>query len=372
MIESHYSQPPSKFWAWINKEKKHAAEVLRSGWDRLAHTSINSKEAQEILTALFIHTYARIISTYPELKEHLPYRTAMQGGLKTKNCVWWEDAATLCLDVKTSLTNHATITEQNIHFIVPYTDYPLYLIPLPYCTYNYPLKYTETIYTEVVNPGPLKLVNHTWNYWGGRIPEALTMAIEPSLINAPHTDIQAVLPYTKRQIINNILLKRLVLAAQIMPLDINRFSQLSDWNSDDFGMGPAWPTIECNEAAANCDALAELDFLQRYEESPLAIPELNLFEDMTKNDALFARKRQATKTSIKELQTYLTYLGFTVEVNGVFDSKTKTKLTEFQMRWNHKNPRQPALPINGLPGNKTHARLVAEYTDARESEDLHG
>jgi hypothetical protein len=168
------------------------------------------------------------------------------------------------------------------------------------------------------------------------------------------------LPFTRDQIINNLLLKRIVLAAFPGRFIRERMTQHMDWRETKVDMGPLWPMTDINAAAFENDPILEYRFIQEYEEgldAPGHIEPVGV-DDPPDNPQYAEELKDKTYTEwdTKDVQEFLVMkMHYNLVVDGRMGPKTISAVKDFQRFFNGRKPENDPelLKIDGIPGPKT-------------------
>jgi N-acetyl-anhydromuramyl-L-alanine amidase AmpD len=191
----------------------------------------------------------------------------------------------------------------------------------------------------------------------------LVQALPPVILDKPYRGVKILQPFSKNQIVANLKLKRIVIAAFPGRFALCRMSQHTDWREGKTDMGPLWPFVEVNAAAFSNDPIPELAFIQNYDPDFLDNVGTIVDVDETNNPeyGVNAPTHDADPDpepklmSIVEIQQTLDRKGFALTGDGKFGPKTQVALKAFQMAWNKNHPEQ--LKVDGIPGPRTCAAL---------------
>jgi N-acetyl-anhydromuramyl-L-alanine amidase AmpD len=367
---------PKDFWDLVKTTGAPAQQVFQKFWKQVEEKPLTKDEACDCLNSLFLYTHKRIQDYNAPMAKNFPTTQFSKNVLGQKENLWWLDHFTAGISAWSTLNwfsgqknKEGKLNGASTHFVQGYHDDPFYIIPLMHQAWHEPSR-QDSIAIEHVNPGPLTQKDGKWFYWAGEMPISLVQELPPVLLARPFRGATAFQPFTKDQIINNIKLKRVVLAAipgKIIPA---RMSQHTDWREGKKDMGPLWPFADCNSAAHSTEPILELDFIQTYEEF--------LGEQGERWDEKIGDKGdsasnpsygtgtpthpkdpdpEASKVlDVREVQILLSAKGYTLPVDAVYGSMTATAVRQFQMDWNKKHPKE-LLKVDGIAGPMTCAKL---------------
>lgn len=365
-----------KFWDRIDEEHEAAAATLEVLWKKAGEVTLTQSEAIECLNALYIHTHQRIREHDKQLAKHYPTKQFSVNRLENRKPVWWVDHFTAGVNQWGTLAwfsakkidkgGKKRYPGASTHFIIGYTGYPFYIIPLNHGAWHEPKRNKDSIAVEMVNAGPLTMKKGKWHFWAGKLPEDLAVELPPLRISPPYRGATAMQPYTTDQLINNIKLKRVIRAALPGKLHEDLMSAHTDWRKGKKDTGPLWPFMDINGAAFDNIPINQYSFIQRYdsrieraargvetfEYNEVDNPEYGLGtpthdEDLDSEDTLL---------STLEVQTHLVKLGYRLTVDGKYGPKTKAAIKGFQQRWNAEHP-DNQLKDDGIAGPETCERL---------------
>lgn len=269
------------------------------------------------------------------------------------------------------------------HFVVFADGTPFYIIPITSGAWGEPKRNADAIHVEMVNALVCHLKGTEWHYWAGKIPDDVLAVQKPEALSTPFRGATYMLPYTWNQVLTNITLKRLCIAATTdwthaagrARMHPDRMSQHTDWRASKFDMGPLWPFDLCNQAAFEPYPIASYSFMQPCVQCPTA----DALGDL---EELVARRQQSqsyeptpeddaactlTARSIQQLLVTL-YGPLALPhwgVDGLLGKETTDAIRHFQRNWNRYAPKD-RLKVDGIPGIETQMRLKR----ALESEDF--
>jgi N-acetyl-anhydromuramyl-L-alanine amidase AmpD len=350
--------PVKKFWSTVT-ESTSAKEIWEAARNKVAvHGAIgvSQAEALEALDALFIYTHQRILQKlspiapyYPTTQFTSPFRRNLVG---VKN-LFWVDHFTAGVRLSSTLTwfsskkQKATgkVAMASTHFVLDYHDDPYYIIPIAYCAWHVPVRNKDSIGIEMVNAGPVKNINGKWNFHAGVIPQEVLIELTPEYISPAYKGSNYYLPYTQDQILNNTILKRIIIAALPGKLSPERMTVHSDWQVGKCDTGPLWPRASItHNAFSNTPLISPHIGWSPYQEE-----ELSGDARMENDDNLL---------NIENVQKILYDEGYDLEIDGVFGPKTHAAVRAFQAKFNLTAIPADALTVDGIPGPLTCAQLI--------------
>ena len=194
------------------------------------------------------------------------------------------------------------------------------------------------------------------------------------------------MPYTWEQVITDIKLKRLCVAATQTKVDDkwgmrmhpDRMSDHTDWRRSKYDMGPLWPKDLVNQAAFDTHPIEEYSFVQLFVKAPGmdAVADSEELEQAY----LYAAKAEdidhdlhdddTTIDSVMDIQNVLIRIyGDDIlpryGADGAMGAETTGAVKWFQRDWN-RYQREDQIKVDGVPGVETLARLKkAVALDAR-------
>lgn len=377
---------PKKFWELVANEDSSAQETFKKYWDALDEQHLNQDEAIECLNALFIYSHKRIQEHSSALAKVYPTKQFTKNKLKERQELWWVDHFTAGISKWSTLNWFSAAKRKkkngktgyagaSTHFVQGYHGDPFYIIPLMHGSWNEPRRNKDSISIEMVNAGQLhKNKDGKWCYWARQLPQELVQELPPVLLDKPYRGCKVMQPFTQIQIVNNIKLKRLVIAALHGKLEPHRMSQHSDWRQGKTDMGPLWPYEECNAAAYGPEPIPELSFIQQSDYQEFLDAEGTLWLESSKgwdkeDDTNNPSYGEDTPThdddpdpdtdriyATKEIQLRLSKKGYNINADNKLGPKTHKAIKQFQADWNKQNPTD-TIKVDGIAGPATCTRL---------------
>lgn len=375
-----------KFWELVENWGDSAVEIFQKYWNMLDENHLSQDEAIECLNALFVYSHKRIKEYSIALAKVYPTKQFTKNKLKEQQELWWVDHFTAGISKWSTLNWFSAAKHEkkngkvgyagaSTHFIQGYHGDPFYIIPLMHGSWNEPRRNKDSISIEMVNAGQLHKNNEgKWCYWAKQLPQELVQELPPVLLDKPYRGCKVMQPFTQTQIINNIKLKRLVIAALHGKLEPHRMSQHSDWRQGKTDMGPLWPFEDCNAAAFGPEPIPELSFIQRNDYQDFLDSGGTLWSESTKgwedeNNTNNPSYGEDTPThdndpdsdpdriySTKEIQLRLIKKGYNITADNKLGPKTHVAIKQFQADWNKQNPTD-TIKVDGIPGPATCSRL---------------
>lgn len=273
-------------------------------WTNIEHGHLTSQQAQRTLDILYQRSMLDIIQKLPHYAKYYPAKQGYRKRLKNVDSLWWVDHATGGIDgwntlrwfsnkqrehskrftsynaaerYMSSRRNASMTTKKNnyyvswkgysnaiTHFVIFRDGTPFMLLPLEDGCWGEPKRNGDAIQVEVVNPLAVTYKDYAWYYWAGKLPDEIVKTQPPERLAKPFRGAKYMVPYLREQIITNIKLKRLCIAATEGCMDYRRMSQHTDWREDKYDMGPLWPFDTCNEVAFERYPVESYSFLQNY------------------------------------------------------------------------------------------------------------
>lgn len=376
-----------KFWAEVAASGDHTEDYVKKVWGEVSEgRMLTQNDAWKFLDQLFLYSHARI-ANMGNLEKYYPTKQYTKNGLTNDEQLWWVDHFTAGVSHEATLSwfsarkhadgrSKAGYSGASTHFVVPHYELPFFIIPLMHGAWHEPARNRDSISVEMVNTGELREKEGTWRYWPAQwtreVPEELMRRLPPVTLDKPFRGCKVMQPFTTEQLRNNIILKRIVMAALPGKLAMPRMSQHTDWKSGKKDMGPLWPFEDINDAAFNYMPLSEFNMLLSHEQSllpgnedtnPIVIedggddhnsPEYGYETATHDNDDVGDDKVLTTR----EVQTILTKLGHALTVDNKFGPETKSAIKAFQRDWNRRRGASPALEVDGVPGPMTCKALL--------------
>jgi hypothetical protein len=255
------------------------------------------------------------------------------------------------------------------HFVAFMNGTPFYLVKIKHCCWGEPKRNRDGIHIETVNPLVCRLKDQSWRFWAGKIPQAmLDRGQIPVELDVPFRGAQYMMPYTWQQMVTNIKLKRLCIAATGR-MARERMSDHTDWRTGKFDMGPLWPRDIINDAAFDTMPIEEYEFMKQFvlpanmddvvDPAELAVMEAGTYDAYDMDDEISADVEDIDST-IETQQALLTIYGKNAlpkyGADGSLGPETCRAVRHFQKDWN-KNKPADLLKEDGIPGAKTWDRL---------------
>jgi len=382
------SMPAKKFWDLVAKDGAKAQQTVETLFEKAAQhlTTLTQEEAVECLDSLFIYSHYRIKEHSNVLTKFYPTKQLTKNRLKNLESLWWVDHFTAGISKWSTLSwfssNKTKIGKDgkkkyngaSTHFIQGYHGYPFYIIPLMHGAWHEPKRNKDSYSIEYVNAGGLKMHEGRWCYWPRKwtspLPVELVSELNPVRLVKPYKEHTAMQPFTKEQLINSIILKRLIDKAMPEKLDRSRMSQHSDWRASKSDMGPLWPLEDVNDSAFDNLPVDTYAFIQNYQGEAIEGEKAADTKDETShdnpeygNDTPTHDDDPITEEDIHlstgEVQEKLVKIGIRVAVDNKFGPKTKDGIKEFQRRWNIAHSTDQ-LKVDGIAGPETCKRLIKE------------
>lgn len=384
-IVDYTSMPKKEFWDLVDKDGDAAKETFERLWAEIEERTLEQGEAIECLNALFIDSHRRIKEHSSVLAKEYPTRQLNKDKLGSRDGLWWTDHFTAGISKWSTLNWFSSAKRKkkngkmglagaSTHFIQGFHGAPFYIIPVMHGSWHEPRRNKDSIALETVNAGRIhKNKDGKWCYWARELPMELVQELPPVLLDKPYRGCKVMQPFTRDQIINNVKLKRLLIAALPGKMDPSRMSQHTDWRKGKSDMGPLWPYEDCNAASFGPEPILELSFIQEEAYTELLDDEGTIWDETrgwdTQDEQDNPEYGEDTPThdddpdddpdvlySVIQIQERLMRKGFTLVEDGKFGPKTRSEVRKFQADWNKKNPKDQ-LKVDGLPGPQTCKRL---------------
>jgi hypothetical protein len=188
----------------------------------------------------------------------------------------------------------------------------------------------------------------------------------PSSISPPYRGATGLMPFTVDQLVNLILLKRIVLTLRKDRLIPERMTQHSVWRETKIDMGPLFPIADVNRAAFEFVPTGQYAFIQKMKMSlpPNAtvatLPDEDADESSNEEHGFDTPTQdndpdpQPKILSTLEVQRILAEKGvYHGARDGIFGPQTKQAVIMFQAKWNSGAPSDKKIAVDGIPGPKT-------------------
>jgi len=389
------------FWEELTEHEHEIRQEWDELWQQAGDGPITQTQALRTLDCLWKRSHLDIMQRIPRYQEFFPTKQFYTNRLKDAKYLWWLDHATggvngwgtlawfsskpqsrkQCFKTEKEAQEYAhkrkgTVRIQDgkywtvwqgyagasTHFVLFANGLPFQLIPLTHGCWGEPKRNSDSIQIEMVNALTVQLVNQHWHYWAGPVPQE-TLAIQPpELLGRPYRGATAMLPYTWQQVISNIKLKRLCIAAYPGRFSPHRMSEHAHWNEGKFDMGPLWPFELCNKAAFENFSIEAYSFMELFVHAPDADEKV----DHQEIDAWLAQEHATededeTEVTLLETQQQLLSLygpnALPIDgADGKIGPETAAAVLHFQENWNRHNPKD-LLAIDGIAGIQTQRRL---------------
>jgi hypothetical protein len=253
-------------------------------------------------------------------------------------------------------------SEAVTHFVVFPDGTPFMLLPLCDGAWGEPKRNGDAIQIETVNALAVHCKEGQWRYWAGPIPPHIMIAQPPVLLGEPYRGAMHMQPYTKAQVLTNILLKR-VCAIATGRMALERMSQHADWRASKSDMGPLWPRSFCDTAAFErfpVESYQPEHAGLLYDVKDTAHPDKEVGGGHEDSAAPLAGAADDTNDSVKEVQTALIALygehSLAHGADGSLGPETVRGVKRFQSNWNLLSSDDP-IRVDGIPGEETCKRL---------------
>jgi hypothetical protein len=405
------------FWKdLLDREDEIRAEFAEM-WEKAGAGPITQEDAVKTLQLLYDRSHLDIyLNMRPEYRKYFPTKQGNRNRLKKVQNLWWVDHATAGVNGYGTLgwfssmpRTHAkkfsdkakaqayakqrkgkvkekkgkwVVTWTGLacavtHFVVFTNGLPFMLLPLDDGCWGEPMRNGDGIHVEMVNPLICKLKNGQWNYWAGKIPQTMLDVQKPEQLEKPFRGATHMMPYTWEQVVTDIKLKRLCIAATQtyengkwdMRMHPDRMSQHTDWRRSKYDMGPLWPFDLVNQAAFDTHPIEEYSFVQFFVRAPgmddvadsdeVEMSYLHAAQDENVDHDL--HDDDVTIDSVMDIQNVLIRI-YGDEIlpkygaDGDMGNETTGAVRWFQKDWNRNN-REDQIKVDGIPGVRTQARM---------------
>jgi hypothetical protein len=400
----------TKFWDDLRDKATEIREEWTFLWAQAGLKLLTQAEAQRTLEVMWLRSHLDILEHMPGYMKYFPTTQLYNDRLMRDQSLWWVDHSTAGVNgwgtlgwfsakprkhtkkftSKTKAEAYAKrrkgkVYEKNdkyyvswtgkagasTHFVVHTDGTPFYLVKIEDGCWGEPKRNGDGIHVEMVNALVVRRKGNTWNYWAGPLPEKILEVQTPVTLDQKFRGATHMLPYVWEQVIANIKLKRICIAATggaNVRMAKDRMSQHTDWRSTKFDMGPLWPFDMCNNAAFENYPIEDYDFVQQFVRAPgmdrvVDPEELELIaanaESEDEDHDVFDEDESIEST--KEIQDALIKL-YGSEIlpkwgaDGMMGTETTTAARHFQTDWN-KNQPDDRIKVDGIPGTQTCGRL---------------
>jgi len=373
--EELITSKPRAFWKAVKKYETAGRERYYAVKKALGRGNcVLADDAREALAGLFLYSHHRILEKFPQVAENYPtaqYTNPKRRNLKDKP-LFWIDHFTGGVRLASTLNWFSSMRLKDglrpgasTHFVIGYHDDPYYIIPIEFCAWHARRRNRDSIGVEMVNAGPVHTENGAWHFYAGPIPKEILEELTPRRVIPPYKGADNFLPYTTDQIVNNLLLKRLVVAAVGDRLSPDRFTGHSDWQEGKKDPGPLWPQDDINSAVYELIPVQDYRFITRYEDAPSTrrasddgAPTAADYPEIPQED----RSKDGDELlSMLEVQKLLRDHGHPLVLDGIYGPKTKKAVRMFQRHWNNTHTNDQ-IKVDGIPGPVTCARLTQGVT----------
>jgi N-acetyl-anhydromuramyl-L-alanine amidase AmpD len=380
-LKDFTSMQKKRFWDLVAKDGAKAEKIFQELWTQASERHLTPDEACDCLNALFLYSHKRILEHSKILAKSYPTKQCNKNRLGPKAELWWVDHFTAGISRWSTLNWFSSKKRKkksgkmgfagaSTHFIQGFHGDPFYIIPLMHGSWNEPRRNKDSISIETVNAGMLhKDDQGKWCFWARNLPMDLVQELPPVLLDKPYRGCKVMQPFTRDQIINNIKLKRVVIAALHGKLEPCRMSQHSDWRQGKSDMGVLWPFEECNDSAYGPEPIPELDFIQAGSYMEFLDEEGTIWDEIdgwdTCDESDNPEYGELTPThdddddldgdgvyDTLEIQTKLNKKGYIIAIDGKMGPRTANAIKKFQADWNKQNPNS-GIKVDGIPGPET-------------------
>ena len=405
-----------EFWNALKKNAEEIYDEWSALWPAVGTGAISQKDALHLLEVMWKRSHLDIMEHIPAYKPFYPTKQLNTGRLKKVENLWWVDHATAGVNgwgtlgwFSSKQRDHAkkfssgdeaiayakrrsglaqpkgdkwVVTWKgyagaSTHFVVLLNGLPFYLVNLDDGCWGEPKRNGDGIHVEMVNPLRVTRKKDDWYFWAGPIPKHILEIQHPAELDKQFRGCTHMLPYTWEQVITNIKLKRLCVAATevdgVPRMARDRMSQHTDWKATKLDMGPLWPFKICNDASFENFPIEDYDFMKQFvnhpDMDPVADPEEVLAATLHEakdpdsayqgHDILDAD--ESIDSTIEVQKALLALYGPTVlpkyGADGSMGKETTVAIRKFQENWNRIIPKN-RLSVDGIPGVFTCASLT--------------
>lgn len=407
----------SKFWEDLLKRETEIRAEFEEAWEAAGAGPITKEQAERTLKLLYERSHLDIYHEMrPEYRKQFPTVQGTRNRLKNVKNLAWLDHATAGINgygtlgwFSSMMRNHAKkfsdkgkatawakykkgkVTEKKgkfivtweglacavTHFVVFANGTPFMLLPLNDGAWGEPMRNRDAIQVEMVNPLICKLKNGAWHFWAGVIPQKVLDVQKPEQLEKSFRGATHMMPYTWDQVVTDIKLKRLCIAATQTEVDgkwgmrmhPDRMSVHTDWRRSKYDMGPLWPKDLVNQAAFDTHPIEEYSFVQNFVKGPgmdavadseemeqaylYAAAAEDIDHDLYDEDTTIENTTDVQNVLIR---VYGDVILPRYGADGDMGYETTTAVRHFQQDWN-RNFRDDLLKVDGVPGVETCARM---------------
>lgn len=387
------------------------ADAIRTEWAKVWHDldlgPISQEQALHTLDVLWRRSHLDILENIPDYAKQFPTQQRTVNRLENVPFLWWVDHATAGVtgwgtlkwfssqphqhhkkflhkseaeayavrrkgkvlaadDQQQYVVTWTGLAGASTHFVIFTDGTPFYLVPIKDGCWGEPKRNGDGIHVEMVNALVVNYKDNQWCYWAGPLPESILAYQKPVSLDRSFRGATHMLPYMREQIIANIKLKRVIIAATGNRMGRDRMSQHTDWQVRKYDMGPLWPFQACNKASFETYPASEYSFLQDYATAtaPISTKPLNAvdtvfqIEEDLDGDTTIDSVKEVQQALVKLYGTHILPKG---GVDGVMGDETTEAVRIFQSDWNRNYPKD-RITIDGVAGIKTCGRLEEAIT----------
>lgn len=408
----------TKFWDDLRDSANAIREEWAFLWAQAGLKLLPQEEALRTLEVLWKRSHLDILEHMPGYAKYFPTTQRYEGRLKDVDDLWWVDHATAGINgwgtlgwFSSKLRKHtrkfdskkaaeayakrrkgAVYTKNDAyyvswsglagastHFTVFADGTPFYLVNIEDGCWGEPKRNGDGIHIELVNALTVRRKGNAWNYWAGPIPSRILEVQTPVSLDKPFRGATHMMPYLWGQVIANIKLKRICIAATggaDARMEMDRMSQHTDWRASKFDMGPLWPADLCNQAAFENYPIEDYSFVQQFVmatdvDAVVDPEELELLASYAEEeDSEHETADEDTSVdSTKEVQDALIKIYSKTILpkwgaDGAMGKETTTGVRHFQHDWNKNHPDDRIKP-DGVPGIETCGRLEQALSESK-------
>jgi N-acetyl-anhydromuramyl-L-alanine amidase AmpD len=349
------------------------AKVIDSGW-------LTKQEAKSFFVSLFEYSTKRCKELAPKYADFLPTRQYTgPGGFNDKPSGWKQGEPIGVCDHFTAGESAASTVAwfssfdkwpigdtkkyagASSEFLVEIDGSPLCLIPFweGKSAWHEPSLNGRCIGIEHVNVGWLQKRGDQFYWWYNqwKTPYRFAQSLPPIELETPWRGAQYMAPYTRQQLITNVVIKR-ALISMYPGMRPSFFVGHSDFRDDKKDPGPLFPQAELNQIAFEKAPLSSYALFNTY--TPHSKAHLDAFDvmDMTalqqdlqdNGEIPLNMNFESIEDKIIWVQINLKKLGYTTPINGIVNNKYTLSVEQFQV--------DHGLEKDGVAGPLTRAKIA--------------
>jgi N-acetyl-anhydromuramyl-L-alanine amidase AmpD len=348
-------------------------KLIERGW-------LTKQEAQSFFESLYEYSIVRCRELAPKFADYFPTRQySGPGGFNNKPNGWKQDEPVGVCDHYTAGESAASAVKwfssynkwvikgkkkyagASSEFMVELNGAPLCLIPFweGKSAWHEPSLNGRCIGIEHVNVGWLKKRDDKFYWWynGWKTPYRFAHSLPPVELETPWRGAQWMAPYTRQQLITNIVIKR-ALVTLYPGMRQSFFVGHSDFRDDKKDPGPLFPAAQLRQIAFERAPLTSYAIFNEY--TPHSKAHLDAFDsmdiealqqDLGNSEELSVDMHfESTEDKILWVQMNLRKLGYNTPTNGRVNNKYTLAVEKFQG--------DNGLDIDGVAGPLTRDKLA--------------